>query len=206
MITDAGAAALALALRQGFGAAAGGARAFRNPLQALSLANNAIRAGGAAALAAAFDDGALSALTLLDMQDTLVGAEGAAALAGALRLPAARCALRCLDLGFCKVGDDGVGALAAALRRNVTLRELNILSSDAGDAGVAALVAALDAERQGGSAMDDDDDDEEDDEDGDGLGVVNTALQVLHLGRVQASEASLHALRLATHRLHRCWL
>jgi hypothetical protein len=40
----------------------------------------------------------------------------------------------------------------------------------------------------------------------DGLGAANTTLQVLHLGRVQASEASLHALRLATHRLHRCWL
>jgi hypothetical protein len=81
-------------MRQGVGAAAGGARAFRNPLQALSLANNAIRAGGAAAMAAAFEDGALSHLIVLNMQNTLVGAEGAAALAGALRLPAARCALR----------------------------------------------------------------------------------------------------------------
>ena len=198
-LTDEGATALAAAMRRGFGVA----HARCNPLQALSLADNAIRAGGAAALAAAFQDGALSSLTRLDMHNTLLGPDGAAALAGALALPAARCALRSLDMSSCKAGDGGVAALAAALRRNATLCELDILENDIGDDGVHALAAALHA--AGG----------EGEEDGAGgecvsmeedCDVSNTALQVLHVGRVRASGAAMHALRLATRRLHRCWL
>lgn len=199
-VTDVGTIALAAAFSQRYGSAA--PERGCNPLRTLSLADNAIRAGGAAALADAFSDGALSGLEKLDVHNNVLYGPGAAHLATVLRLPASRCALRVLDVGDCMVGDEGVVALAQALRGNATLRDLSVLNSGAGDAGIAALVAALTSPTDDAAS-------------GDLLGEIEPApsaavglvLEALQVGpRVTASEAWLEALRHATRNMPRCWV
>ena len=100
---------------------------------------------GAEALATALRRGAFPKLELLDLQGNPIGNQGVAALAAPLRkLPA----LETLFLwDCCEIGDEGVASLVDNLGKDdfKALDELCIDSNKITDAGMAKLLAALDA-------------------------------------------------------------
>ena len=113
-------------------------------LLVLGLNDNNFGPAGAEALAAALCRGAMSKLTSLGFTGNPIGKQGMAALAAPLRkLPA----LNQLVLGLCEIGDEGVGSLVDNLGKDdfKVLNQLRMHSNKITDAGVAKLLAALDA-------------------------------------------------------------
>ena len=105
---------------------------------------------GASALAAALGRGALPRLENLVLYNAAIGDVGLVALAPALRrLPA----LDILDLGRNPFGNEALAALVAPPPPALTsaaavltkLQELKLIDTQVTDAGIAALVAALDS-------------------------------------------------------------
>lgn len=136
-ISDTGVAALARALRA------------NSALRKLSLGGNDFGPEGAAQLAAALRAGTSfggathtrSALATLDLCGSqLLGAEGVAAIAGAL---AGNATLTALFLDSVDAGDAGAEALGGALGRDSALRELHLWAAGVGDSGAAALARGL---------------------------------------------------------------
>jgi len=99
---------------------------------------------GAEALATALRRGAFPKLELLDLQGNPIGNQGVAALASPLRK---RRAIQTLLLGGCEIGNEGVASLVDNLGKDdfKALDELCIDSNKITDAGMAKLLAALDA-------------------------------------------------------------
>ena len=101
---------------------------------------------GAEALAAAICKGAMPKLALLNLVFNPLGNQGAAALAAPLRKHPA---LKKLLLTGCEIGDEGVASLFANLGKDdfKALEWLWLKANQITDAGMATLVAALDAGR-----------------------------------------------------------
>jgi len=113
-------------------------------LRILGLPFNKFGPAGAEALAAALGRGAFPKIDWLNLQGNPIGKQGMAALAAPLRkLPA----LNQLVLGLCEIGDEGVGSLVDNLGKDdfKVLNQLRMHSNKITDAGVAKLLAALDA-------------------------------------------------------------
>ena len=109
----------------------------------INMSHNRIADSGARALAAALAGGA-PALASLIIHENLIGCDGAAALAHAMR-PGAAPNLEVVRLSFNRIGDDGLCALAAAWADGgaVRLRQLDLHSNRIGDRGASALADAL---------------------------------------------------------------
>ena len=86
----------------------------------LDLSCNQIGAEGAAALAEALK--VSYTLTTLYLSSNQIGTEETAALAEALKV---NCTLKDLDLGYNHIGDEGAAVLAEALEVNCTLTGLS---------------------------------------------------------------------------------
>jgi len=114
-------------------------------LRLLSLNYNKFGPTGAEALAAALGRGAMPKLERLFLQGNPIGNQGVAALAAPLRkLPA----LETLFLwDCCEIGDEGVASLVDNLGKDdfKALKELSLCNNKITDAGVAKLLAALNA-------------------------------------------------------------
>jgi len=113
-------------------------------LRILGLSDNNFGPAGAEALAAALRRGAMPKLELVGISDNPIGNQGVAALAAPLRkMPA----LKTLSLRHCEIGDEGVASLVDNLGKDdfKTLKELWLNDNKITDAGVAKLLAALDA-------------------------------------------------------------
>jgi len=113
-------------------------------LRALNLAINKFGPAGAEALAAALGRGAMSRLGGLGITGNPIGNQGVAALAAPLRkMPA----LKTMILGRCEIGDEGVASLLDNLGKDdfKALERLHLESNKITDAGVAKLLAALEA-------------------------------------------------------------
>lgn len=139
---DAGAASLAAALRG------------HPSLRLLDLGGNSIGDDGMASLAQLLlpvGSDPPGPLVDLRVHDNRIGAGGAMAFASVLRRAPAVSALRTLMLDGNPVGDAGVAALADTLREraadtsreSVPLRRLGLSATNVTDAGVEALLAAL---------------------------------------------------------------
>ena len=100
-----------------------------------------VGAEGVEALARASARGALPRLTELDLGNNDLDA-GMAAFADACDDGVVMPRLEKLQLWTCRVGDAGVAAIAAALQGS-QLKELNLASTPVGDAGATAIAAAL---------------------------------------------------------------
>jgi len=113
-------------------------------LGTLSLAHNNFGPPGAEALAAALRKGAFPKLVFLEIQGNPIGNQGVAALAAPLRKLSA---LTSLILGRCEVDDKGVASLVDNLGKDdfKALQHLLLYNNKITDAGVARLLAALDA-------------------------------------------------------------
>ena len=112
-------------------------------LRTLSLAHNNFGPAGAEALAAALRRGAMPKIEILLIGNP-IGNQGVAALAAPLRkMPA----LNHLFLGGCEIGDEGVASLVDNLGKDdfKALELLLLYNNKITDAGVAKLLAALDA-------------------------------------------------------------
>jgi len=110
----------------------------------LGLAFNKFGPAGAEALAATLGRGAMPRLGALGISGNPIGNQGVAALAAPLRtLPA----LKELFLNGCEIGDEGVASLVANLGKDdfKKLEKLGLSNNKITDAGVAKLLAALDA-------------------------------------------------------------
>jgi len=113
-------------------------------LRQLNLMDNLIRLPGIGALATALGRGALPNLATLILSHNKFGSQGVVVLAPALRkLPA----LRDLLIANCEIGDEGVASLVANLGKNdfKSLKDLSIGYNQTTGAGMARLVAAIDA-------------------------------------------------------------
>ena len=113
-------------------------------LRKLDLGNYQFGPAGSEALAAAFRRGALPKLETLLLNDNPLKDQGVSALAAPLRkLPA----LKKLVLYNCAVGDEGVASLVDGLAKDdfKALKKLELGCNRISNAGVAKLVAALDA-------------------------------------------------------------
>lgn len=82
-------------------------------------------------------------LVKLDLCNAEMGADGAAALAGALQAAAPRRSLQVLMLEGALVGPEGAAALAPALAQLTSLRVLQLGVNAVGDAGATALAPSL---------------------------------------------------------------
>ena len=111
----------------------------------LDVSGNCVGPAGAEALAAALRWGALPKLSTLFLGANLIGNQGAAALAAPLR----KRPLTMLILPICHIGDEGVASLFANLGKDdfKALETLWLGMNQITDAGMATLVAALDAGR-----------------------------------------------------------
>jgi Leucine-rich repeat (LRR) protein len=112
---------------------------FSRSLERLSLASTALNATAAAAVAAALSMN-LSLKHLSLEGNHLIGAEGARALAEALKVNAV---LASLDLRGCSVGDSGAEYIAGALAVNGALEKLNLASNDLTFVGADRVGCAL---------------------------------------------------------------
>jgi len=113
-------------------------------LRLLGLADNNFGPAGAEALAAALGRGALPKIEILVLGGNPIGNQGVAALAALLRkMPA----LKQLALGRCEIGDKDVASLVDNLGKDdfKALKHLLLYNNKITDAGVAKLLAALDA-------------------------------------------------------------
>ena len=113
-------------------------------LRILALSDNKFGPAGAEALAAALGRGAMPKLENLLLYHNPIGNRGVAALAAPLRkLPV----LDRLFLSQCEIGDEGVASLVDNLGKDdfKKLEDLYLGSNKITDAGVAKLLAALDA-------------------------------------------------------------
>jgi len=113
-------------------------------LRILALSFNNFGPASAEALAAALGRGAMPKLERLFLLGNPIGNRGVAALAAPLRkLPA----LSQLLLGRCVIGDEGVASLVDNLGKDdfKALQHLRLSNNKITDAGVAKLLAALDA-------------------------------------------------------------
>eukprot|EP00929_Paragymnodinium_shiwhaense_P010306 TRINITY_DN11489_c0_g1_i2.p1 TRINITY_DN11489_c0_g1~~TRINITY_DN11489_c0_g1_i2.p1 ORF type:complete len:313 (-),score=38.01 TRINITY_DN11489_c0_g1_i2:11-949(-) len=130
-IDDAGAAALAEALKRSAGR-----------LEELSLGYNTIGDAGAQALAAALQH--LPQLRALHLGWNSIGNAGATAIAGALKYVPK---LRELNFFWNSIGPSGAAALAMALQHLPHLSVLSLGWNNVGDTGAQALAAALAADK-----------------------------------------------------------
>jgi Ran GTPase-activating protein (RanGAP) involved in mRNA processing and transport len=88
------------------------------------------------------DEGERSGLTRLDLSWNSLGLEGAAGLGIAL---ATNESLRTLRLSHCAIKPNGAICVAEGMRTNCHLTALDLSWNPIGDAGLAALMAALQA-------------------------------------------------------------
>ena len=79
-------------------------------------------------------------LTTLRLDGNRIGAEGAKAIAEALKVNAV---LTSVDLQLNSIGDDGAKAIAEALKVNAVLTKLDLEYNSMGDAGKKALQDAV---------------------------------------------------------------
>jgi len=110
----------------------------------LGLHSNKFGPAGAEALAAALGRGTLPKIETLGLYGNPIGSQGVAALASPMRkMPA----LKELFLGRCEIGDEGVASLVDNLGKDDVkkLESLHLSDNKITDAGVAKLLAALDA-------------------------------------------------------------
>ena len=93
-------------------------------------------------MASCLADGQLRARLLPSLSHTVLGAEGAAALAPAL---AANGSLTALDLSFNYLKDEGVSAVCKAIQSNkeTKLATLNFRNNEIGPVGANALAAMV---------------------------------------------------------------
>ena len=111
----------------------------------LSLSNNQFGRAGAEALSAALHRGAMPKIEIMVLAHNPIGNQGVAALAAPLRNK--RPALSQLIVGRCEIGDEGVASLVDNLGKDdfKALKLLRLSNNNITDAGVAKLLAALDA-------------------------------------------------------------
>jgi len=113
-------------------------------LRFLGLADNNFGPAGAEALAAALRRGAFPKIAILSLGRNPIGNQGVASLAAPLRkLPL----LETLYVNSCEIGDEGMASLVDNLGKDdfKALNQLWMHSNQITDAGVAKLLAALDA-------------------------------------------------------------
>jgi len=111
-------------------------------LQQLFLGNNGLGDAGMQALRGGLGRGAAPSLRILALSDNNFGPAGAETLAAALS-SVAKPNLVTLYLHHNPIGNPGVAALAAPLRKMPALTELSLNGCEIGDEGVASLFADL---------------------------------------------------------------
>ena len=104
-------------------------------LRKVDLSSCGLGTSAGTALAAVLDENGCP-LERLDLRGNALGAEGAIAMAGALKHSKM---LKALNLAHNLIGADGVRALAEALAGDTSVRELDIQHNGCGDEGCAAL-------------------------------------------------------------------
>ena len=109
-------------------------------LTILNLYNNSIGAEGAKAIADALKSGS-TVLTDLNLRATHIGTEGAKAIVDALS--SGRAVLSTLHLGENGLGDEGAIAIAKAMEVNAVLTDLNLWENQIGPEGAMAVAGAL---------------------------------------------------------------
>ena len=123
------------------GRALGDALAANATLEVLTLSRAALRDRGTAGLARGLAQN--HHLKSLDLSHNGVAADGAAAVAAALRGAAGACPLAALDLSHNAVGDWGVTGMARSLPAAAALRDLSLQDCDIGPAGAPLVVHVL---------------------------------------------------------------
>jgi hypothetical protein len=104
----------------------------------INLEENEIGAEGASALADALKVN--TSVAKIDLEGNDIGAEGASALAEALKVNITATDINCM---FNKIGDAGASALADALEENKSVTNINLGYNIIGDEGASALANAL---------------------------------------------------------------
>jgi Ran GTPase-activating protein (RanGAP) involved in mRNA processing and transport len=81
-----------------------------------------------------------SSVTRLDLSGLYIGAEGAKAVAEAIKLNST---LHTINLWYNSIGDEGAKAVAEALKVNSTLQTIDLVGNSIGDEGAKAVAEAL---------------------------------------------------------------